>query len=153
MVTALGHSPTLGIVRHRRSLAPPAREGRTTVVGADLLERDGVAAVARFNPDVVVHLAWDGLSDFRSDLHLEQVATHMRMLEAFVDAGVKRIVDEAPINSARGPVDGQRSRGTAARKRTLLSAGDCNTGLVGCLLMVRELEGVDAGSTSVVGGA
>ena len=34
-----------------------------------------------------------------------------------------------------------------------LSAGDCNTGLVGCLLMVRELEGVDAGSTSVVGGA
>ena len=35
----------------------------------------------------------------------------------------------------------------------LLSAGDCNTGLVGCLLMVRELEGVDAGSTSVVGGA
>jgi hypothetical protein len=38
-------------------------------------------------------------------------------------------------------------------KRVPLSAGDCNTGLVGCLLIVRELEGVDAGSTSVVGGA
>lgn len=34
-----------------------------------------------------------------------------------------------------------------------VSAGHCNTGLVGCLLMVRELEGVDAGSTSVVRGA
>ena len=34
-----------------------------------------------------------------------------------------------------------------------VSVGDCNTGLVGCLLMVGELEGVDAGCTSVVGGA
>ena len=43
--------------------------------------------------------------------------------------------------------------GHSIRIITLLSAGDRNTGLVGCLLMVRELEGVDAGSTSVVGGA
>jgi hypothetical protein len=35
----------------------------------------------------------------------------------------------------------------------LLSAGDCITVLVGRLLLVRGLEGVDAGCTSAVGGA
>ncbi len=34
-----------------------------------------------------------------------------------------------------------------------VSAGHCNTELVGRLMMVREQEGVDAGSSSVVGGA
>ncbi len=41
----------------------------------------------------------------------------------------------------------------ASVKHIPLSAGHCNTELVGRLMMVRELEDVDAGSSSVVGGA
>ena len=56
------------------------------------------------------------------------------------------------VSSALGAWTRERSSGDLPRvlNDLPLSAGDCNTGLVGCLLMVRELEGVDAGSTSVV---
>jgi O-acetyl-ADP-ribose deacetylase (regulator of RNase III) len=60
---------------------------------------------------------------------------------------------EVRTEVSRGLSGATRSSASAARSPSPLSAGDCNTGLVGCLLMVRELEGVDAGCTSVVGGA
>ncbi|HEV2110967.1 MAG TPA: NAD-dependent epimerase/dehydratase family protein [Gammaproteobacteria bacterium] len=45
------------------------------------------------NPDVLLHLAWSGLPNYRSETHLQQeLPRQMAFLSACVDSGLKRLV-------------------------------------------------------------
>lgn len=62
------------------------------VLPIDLLNvRDEVAARG-VEVDVLVHLAWSGLHDFRSEAHPRQVAHHERFIRAWLEMGVRRVV-------------------------------------------------------------
>ena len=42
--------------------------------------------------DILIHLAWEGLSDFDSDLHLNQIDKHEKFLISMIKSGCKQIV-------------------------------------------------------------
>ena len=92
VVAELSRSPDTEVVCLVRRQAVANRRACVRFVHADLLTEAGVREIARMRPDGVVHLAWEGLADFLSAGHLDQVAGHVRLLDALVGAGVKRIV-------------------------------------------------------------
>ena len=42
--------------------------------------------------DVLVHLAWSDLDDFRSEAHMRRVADHERFIRSWLDSGVRRVI-------------------------------------------------------------
>ena len=63
-----------------------------TIVSIDIA--DPVNAFARMGrPDVLLHLAWGGLPNFRSEAHIEnELPLQIRFLDACADSGLKRLV-------------------------------------------------------------
>lgn len=92
VVAELERVPDVEVVRLGRSCSPTERHAHGRIVHADLQDEREVEEIAQIGADAVLHLAWEGLSDFRSARHLSQVAAHVRLLEALIAAGTRRIV-------------------------------------------------------------
>lgn len=90
-LVADGLHPTL-VVRPGRALNGPLFSGLPAVeIDFDELPDDVYNAVGR--PDVLIHLAWGGLPNYRSDDHLQvELPCHVRLLEAMVAGGLPRMV-------------------------------------------------------------
>lgn len=106
--------PDVEVVRLGRWRSPTERHAHGRIVHADLHDERGVEEIARIGPDVVLHLAWEGLSDFRSARHLSQVTGHVRFLNALIDAGTRRIVGVGTCLEY-GLVEGELDESMAAR--------------------------------------
>ncbi len=74
----------------RRDSGSEPKDGR--VLTADILDPSAEHPLQDMHADVLIHLAWRGLNDFRSDEHRDQVADHVRFLHGAIDAGVSRII-------------------------------------------------------------
>ncbi len=114
VVAELEKARGVEVVRLSRSHSPTERHARGRIVHADLHDERGVEEIARIGPDVVLHLAWEGLSDFRSARHLSQVTGHVRFLNALIDAGTRRIVGVGTCLEY-GLVEGELDESMAAR--------------------------------------
>lgn len=85
-----GHQPTL-VIRPGSKLQPE-------LLSLPLVELDVVgpsldAFAAMGEPDVVVHLAWDGIDDYGSLRHFEsELPDHYRFLAGLVRSGLRRLV-------------------------------------------------------------
>ncbi len=54
---------------------------------------DNVNLCEYFNkPDVLIHLAWWGLPDYTSDIHLNQVQQHYRFIKNLIKGGLGKVV-------------------------------------------------------------
>jgi len=54
---------------------------------------DNVNLYEYFNkPDVLIHLAWWGLPDYTSDIHLNQVQQHYRFIKNLIKGGLGKVV-------------------------------------------------------------
>ena len=92
VVDSLAGTPGVEVIRIVRPGTDPTPKAGCTVVTGDVLDESAARALGDVHADVLVHLAWSGLSDFRSDDHLDQVGPHLRFLQTSIDAGVQRIV-------------------------------------------------------------
>jgi dTDP-6-deoxy-L-talose 4-dehydrogenase (NAD+) len=67
--------------------------GRVDVVTCDLADPDPTLHDRLAGPDVLVHLAWEGLPHYRSRRHFEvEGPRHYRFVRALVEAGLRRVV-------------------------------------------------------------
>lgn len=63
------------------------------VVALDIGKPSGDAYLQLGRPDILVHLAWDGLPNYRSLHHIDrELPTHFRFLAGMVEAGLQSIV-------------------------------------------------------------
>ncbi len=86
----LGHRAE---VWSRSTAPPPPFLDASSVLRVDLEAPEAVLAGAATAPDVLIHLAWGSLNDFRSRRHFEhELPLHYRFLRAMVEGGVRRIV-------------------------------------------------------------
>jgi nucleoside-diphosphate-sugar epimerase len=92
VIESLARTPGVETVRVCRSQRGTVAGSPGDVVMADVLRAPSRVAERLLDAEVLVHLAWDGLSDFRSGVHEEQVAAHVDFLSVALDAGVRRIV-------------------------------------------------------------
>lgn len=92
VVAELSRSPDTEVVRLGRHRPDAYCDGGARFVQADFSQAAGAREMSRIKPDALVHLAWEGLSDFRSQHHVDQVASHRRLIETLIDAGVQQIV-------------------------------------------------------------
>lgn len=92
VVAELSKTPGVEVVRLGRHQPAVDHRSNSRFVCADLSTKTGLKEVAKIGPDAVVHLAWEGLSDFRSPHHVNQVATHVGLFEALISGGIKRVV-------------------------------------------------------------
>ena len=122
VVAELSRSPGTEVVCLVRRRPVENRGTGIRLVHADLHTEAGVKEIAQIRPDGVVHLAWDGLADFRSPVHHNQVAHHARFLGALVDAGVKRIVGVGTCLEY-GLVEGELDESMPARPVTAYAEG------------------------------
>ena len=77
------------VIRVVRPGAPIAKIPGTETVEADLV-RGWPRELTHV--DDLIHLAWQVLDDFRSDLHLLQIASHAELLSSAMAAGVSRVI-------------------------------------------------------------
>ncbi len=77
----------------RPSSAEPAWLENHTVARMDLEKPPSSAFELIGQPDVLIHLAWDGLPNYKSPHHLErELPAQIRFLGGLVDSGLKNIV-------------------------------------------------------------
>ena len=83
-------SPTLML---RPGSAPPASLSKHAAVHIDLANAPSNAFEQMGRPDVLIHLAWDGLPNYKSVQHFEQeLPAQYRFLKGLVESGLKNIV-------------------------------------------------------------
>jgi dTDP-6-deoxy-L-talose 4-dehydrogenase (NAD+) len=92
VVASLVRMPGIDVIRVARPSGDPAPIAGSRIVKADILAESTQHPLAGLQVDTLVHLSWNGLSDFRSGIHHEQVIAHRRFLAGAVDVGVQRIV-------------------------------------------------------------
>ena len=80
------------VIRIVRPGTRTLEQGGSRVFPLDVLGEDIGRRQLPTGVDALVHLAWSGLDDFRSDVHLDQVEAHERFLQAWLESGVRRIV-------------------------------------------------------------
>jgi nucleoside-diphosphate-sugar epimerase len=87
-------SRDLDIVVIGRSAGQSAVEGtRTKFVLLDLAAEQHDPYEMMHRPDVLIHLAWDGLPNYQSSAHVEtELPAQMRFLTACLKSGLKRLV-------------------------------------------------------------
>ena len=91
-VVAAQASPDVDIVAHART-AKAAFDGSARQVCFDLAATPDDAFDRLGRPDIVIHLAWDGLPNYPSPRHVEvELPTQLRFLRGLVGAGLKRLV-------------------------------------------------------------
>ncbi len=89
-LVAAGHLPVL-LVRGNRTLTGFAED--LPVVRFDLHDPPSDAFLRLGNPDLVIHLAWDGLPDYRSLHHMEtELPAQYAFLRALVYAGLPKLL-------------------------------------------------------------
>lgn len=87
-----GHT-VAAVVRDLEKVASFSWAGEVTVVACDIHQplADPLSMCAA--PDVVIHLAWPGLDDYRSLAHIEATfPADCRFLRGLIDVGVKHLV-------------------------------------------------------------
>lgn len=79
------------IVDMRRRPTPATTHARTTIVQWDLADTyGGVAAMG--HPDLLLHLAWEGLPAYQNPRHVEvELPAQRRFIHACVSAGLERL--------------------------------------------------------------
>jgi nucleoside-diphosphate-sugar epimerase len=92
VVDRLLAKPDIEVIRIVRPGSRTASRDESRAVSLDVLGQDIELGQLPIGVDVLVHLAWSGLNDFRSDVHLDQVRAHERFLQAWLESGVRRIV-------------------------------------------------------------
>lgn len=92
VVQALLRDPALSVIRVIRPGSAVEPLSRCRVVEADVLAPGAHSALEDTNTDALIHLAWDGLSDFRSPRHLDQVDQHLEFLTAAMARGIEKVV-------------------------------------------------------------
>jgi nucleoside-diphosphate-sugar epimerase len=86
----LGHRVTV-LVRPGRNVPPQLQ--RHDVREMDFASATPDTFVRAGSPDVLIHLAWGGLADFRALSHFEhETPLHYRFLRAMIDGGLRRAV-------------------------------------------------------------
>jgi dTDP-6-deoxy-L-talose 4-dehydrogenase (NAD+) len=79
------------VVAAARHAPQPAFEGRVRFVAFDMMKDDPVAALGV--PDVLAHLAWPGLPNYRDRFHIdENLPASEALIEAMVGAGVRQVL-------------------------------------------------------------
>jgi nucleoside-diphosphate-sugar epimerase len=91
VVRSLATAAEVELVRVCRPSDTPRAAKPGTIVTADVLRPEDPLPWLH-DVDVLIHLAWDGLADFRSAAHPAQIAAHAAFIEAALTAGVGRIV-------------------------------------------------------------
>jgi nucleoside-diphosphate-sugar epimerase len=77
----------------RPNTSVPAQWSHHRVVQQDLLSEPSGALEILGKPDVLIHLAWGGLPNYRSLHHFEQeLPMHYRFLKEMVDTGLPRLL-------------------------------------------------------------
>jgi dTDP-6-deoxy-L-talose 4-dehydrogenase (NAD+) len=77
----------------RPSTKLPAALSRHTVVRIDLRDAPDEAFHLISQPDVLIHLAWGGLPNYRSLHHFEEeLPAHYRFIKAMVESGLKNLL-------------------------------------------------------------
>jgi dTDP-6-deoxy-L-talose 4-dehydrogenase (NAD+) len=85
-----GHDPV--IVLRPSSVVPPGMESLTSV-RHDLGSEPGVVFQKLGSPELLIHLAWGGLPNYRSLHHLAtELPAQFRFLRAMVEAGLPKLV-------------------------------------------------------------
>ncbi len=92
VVDSLARTPGVEAIRIVRPGSDPKPKVGCRIVTADVLDDSAGHPLGDIHADVLVHLAWSGLNDFRSNEHQEQVAAHARFLASSIEAGVQRVV-------------------------------------------------------------
>ncbi len=92
VVDSLLAEPDIEVIRIVRPGTRTVEQGASRVFPLDVLGEDAGRRQLPTGVDALVHLAWSGLDDFRSDVHLDQVEAHERFLQAWLASGVGRIV-------------------------------------------------------------
>lgn len=88
----LGRNVELVIASRHPQLVPVAAGAPATTIALDLADLE--AAFERLGrPDVLLHLAWGGLPNYRSQLHVqEELPKHIEFLDACIRGGLRRLV-------------------------------------------------------------
>ena len=67
--------------------------GKVRFVAYDLYQQRENPYVFFDQPDILIHLAWDHLDNFSSDLHIQKtLPVHKAFINALIAGGLKRIV-------------------------------------------------------------
>ncbi|NYE28079.1 dTDP-6-deoxy-L-talose 4-dehydrogenase (NAD+) [Rhodanobacter sp. K2T2] len=87
-------SRDLEIVAISRTTAGPAFDnGRIEFVQMDIAEAHANPIEKMGSPDVLIHLAWDGLPNYQSPAHMEiELPRQRRFLTSCLDSGLERLV-------------------------------------------------------------
>lgn len=80
------------ILARASSILPPALSGHATVnLDVRTPPKDAWAMIGR--PDTLIHLAWDGLPNYKSPHHIEEeLPAHYSFLDGLVEAGLQNLV-------------------------------------------------------------
>lgn len=92
VVARLRAEPDVEVIRVVKPGTRGPKTGDIPVVEIDVLDpRAGASSLPR-DVDVLIHAAWAGLNDFRSDAHLRQVDAHERFVREWLERGVRRVL-------------------------------------------------------------
>ncbi len=92
VVDSLLRKPGVEVIRIVSPGSDAKPKAGSRVVMADVLDNSTGHPLDDVNADILLHLAWRGLSDFRSKEHRDQIAEHSRFLARSLDTGVRRVV-------------------------------------------------------------
>lgn len=93
VVDALAAIPNVHLVTSSRRAPASPFSANAKHVQLDIGQPQPDALVALGQPDVLVHLAWDGLPNYRSLHHFEsELPRQYRFLKTLVDGGLKQLV-------------------------------------------------------------
>jgi len=97
VLAELGQRDLRGTVILRQGSAAPPQASGHSVVHADFSQAGDEPAAETFaaagRPDVLIHLAWGGLPNYRSLHHFEQeVPLHYRWIKGWVGAGLQQVL-------------------------------------------------------------
>ena len=83
----------IDLVVTTRSPAAPASDDRVEIVRMDLADPGPDPFVQLGSPDILVHLAWDGLPHYQSPRHVDiELPAQVAFLDACINGGLPRLV-------------------------------------------------------------
>ncbi len=92
VVSRLLAEPDIQVIRVVSPGSRPPKGAGFLAASLDVLDPNGAGSALPENVDVLLHLAWSGLTDFRSEVHLGQLAAHERLIRGWLETGVRRVV-------------------------------------------------------------
>lgn len=92
VVRALLQKPGVHVLRLARPGRATSMIPGTSVIEFDLRRSSSADFTALSGADALVHLAWEGLPSYRSEIHLDQVDYHRSFLAEAIGHGIRRVV-------------------------------------------------------------